>query len=76
MPSVAQRGAWAPSLAMNSAHSGVLGRHDTPIYYIVGDNGASAEGSLNGCFNEMGYMNGMPTIRAVAQESARTYCHI
>ena len=35
---------------------------DTVIYYIVGDNGASAEGSLNGCFNEMGYMNGMPTI--------------
>jgi arylsulfatase len=35
---------------------------DTLIYYIVGDNGASAEGSLNGCFNEMGYMNGMPTI--------------
>jgi arylsulfatase A-like enzyme len=35
---------------------------DTLIYYIIGDNGASAEGSLNGCFNEMGYMNGMPTI--------------
>jgi arylsulfatase len=35
---------------------------DTLVYYIVGDNGASAEGSLNGCFNEMGYMNGMPTI--------------
>jgi arylsulfatase A-like enzyme len=35
---------------------------DTLIYYIIGDNGASAEGSLNGCFNEMGYMNGMPAI--------------
>jgi arylsulfatase len=35
---------------------------DTLVYYIIGDNGASAEGSLNGCFNEMGYMNGMPTI--------------
>jgi arylsulfatase len=35
---------------------------DTLIFYIVGDNGASAEGSLNGCFNEMGYMNGMPEI--------------
>jgi len=30
---------------------------DTLIYYIVGDNGASAEGSLNGCFNEMSYFN-------------------
>jgi arylsulfatase len=35
---------------------------DTLVYYIIGDNGASAEGSLNGCFNEMGYMNGMPDI--------------
>jgi arylsulfatase len=35
---------------------------DTLIYLIIGDNGASAEGSLNGCFNEMGYMNGMPDI--------------
>ena len=35
---------------------------DTLIFYIIGDNGASAEGSLNGCFNEMGYMNGMPAI--------------
>lgn len=26
---------------------------DTLIYYIVGDNGASAEGTLNGTFNEM-----------------------
>ena len=26
---------------------------DTLVYYIVGDNGASAEGSLNGSFNEM-----------------------
>ncbi len=26
---------------------------DTLIYYIIGDNGASAEGTLNGCFNEM-----------------------
>ncbi len=30
---------------------------DTLIYYIVGDNGASAEGSLHGCFNEMSYFN-------------------
>src|SRR5512142_710446 len=32
---------------------------DTLIYYIVGDNGASAEGGINGCFNEMGYFNGL-----------------
>jgi len=32
---------------------------DTLIYYIVGDNGASAEGSVNGCFNEMSYFNGL-----------------
>jgi arylsulfatase len=30
---------------------------DTLIYYIVGDNGASAEGGLNGCYNEMSYFN-------------------
>ena len=30
---------------------------DTLIYYIIGDNGASAEGSINGCFNEMSYFN-------------------
>jgi arylsulfatase A-like enzyme len=35
---------------------------DTLIYYIVGDNGASAEGTLNGCFNEMATLNGMPGI--------------
>jgi arylsulfatase len=31
---------------------------DTLIYYIVGDNGASAEGSLQGSFNEMMMLNG------------------
>jgi arylsulfatase A-like enzyme len=36
---------------------GVL--EDTLIYYIIGDNGASAEGSLNGCFNEMSYFNAL-----------------
>lgn len=30
---------------------------NTLIYYIIGDNGASAEGSINGCFNEMSYFN-------------------
>ena len=40
------------------ADLGVLG--DTLVYYIIGDNGASAEGTLNGCFNEMVTLNGMP----------------
>ena len=35
---------------------------DTLIFYILGDNGASAEGTLNGCFNEMTTLNGMPGI--------------
>ncbi len=32
---------------------------ETLIYYIIGDNGASAEGSINGCFNEGSYFNGL-----------------
>ena len=35
---------------------GVLG--DTLVYYIIGDNGASAEGTLNGTFNELLALNG------------------
>ena len=31
---------------------------DTLIFYIIGDNGASAEGTLNGTFNEMINFNG------------------
>jgi arylsulfatase A-like enzyme len=31
---------------------------DTVIYYIIGDNGASAEGTLNGTYNEMINFNG------------------
>jgi arylsulfatase len=31
---------------------------DTLVYYIVGDNGASAEGTINGTFNEMFMFNG------------------
>lgn len=30
---------------------------ETLIYYIIGDNGASGEGAINGCFNEMSYFN-------------------
>jgi len=35
---------------------------DTLIYYILGDNGASAEGTLNGVFNEYSSLNGMDSI--------------
>jgi arylsulfatase A-like enzyme len=35
---------------------------DTLIYLIIGDNGASAEGTPNGCFNEMTALNGMGTL--------------
>jgi arylsulfatase A-like enzyme len=32
---------------------------NTLVFYIVGDNGASAEGGMNGMFNEMTYFNGV-----------------
>ena len=32
---------------------------NTLIFYIVGDNGTSAEGGMNGLFNEMTYFNGV-----------------
>ena len=35
---------------------------DTLIYLIIGDNGASAEGTLQGAFNEMANFNGVPEI--------------
>jgi arylsulfatase len=35
---------------------------DTLIYVILGDNGASAEGSLQGCFNEMAPLTGFPQL--------------
>jgi arylsulfatase A-like enzyme len=38
-----------------------LGVMDNTLFiYIVGDNGASAEGTMNGLFNEMTYFNGVP----------------
>jgi arylsulfatase A-like enzyme len=39
---------------------GILG--DTLVYYMIGDNGASAEGTLNGTFNEMINFNGAAAI--------------
>ena len=35
---------------------------DTLVYYIIGDNGASAEGTMNGAFNEMANFNGMAAL--------------
>jgi arylsulfatase A-like enzyme len=35
---------------------------DTLVYVIVGDNGASAEGTVNGAFNEMSNFNGMAAL--------------
>ncbi|MBV8440634.1 MAG: arylsulfatase, partial [Hyphomicrobiales bacterium] len=32
---------------------------NTLVFYIVGDNGASAEGGANGVFNELSYLNGV-----------------
>ncbi|HTF17235.1 MAG TPA: arylsulfatase [Chryseolinea sp.] len=38
-----------------------LGELDnTLIFYVVGDNGASAEGQMNGMYNEMTYFSGVP----------------
>jgi arylsulfatase len=33
---------------------------NTLVFYVAGDNGASAEGGFNGLFNEMSYFNGVP----------------
>jgi arylsulfatase A-like enzyme len=35
---------------------------NTLIYFIIGDNGASAEGTVNGAFNEMANFNGMAAL--------------
>jgi arylsulfatase A-like enzyme len=44
---------------------------DTLIYYIIGDNGASAEGGLNGCYNEMSYFNGIQALETAEYLTAR-----
>ena len=38
---------------------------DTLIYVIIGDNGASAEGTPNGCFNELVVLNGAAGLETV-----------
>jgi arylsulfatase len=44
---------------------------DTLVYLIVGDNGASAEGSLQGCFNEMAPLTGFPQLETPEFLTAR-----
>ena len=44
---------------------------DTLIYYIIGDNGASAEGTLQGTFNEMIPFNGMNALETAEFLTAR-----
>ena len=44
---------------------------DTLVYLIIGDNGASAEGSLNGCFNELVVLNGAAGLETVEFMASR-----
>ena len=44
---------------------------DTLVYYIIGDNGASAEGTPNGTFNELMTLNGVTTIETPEFLTAR-----
>ena len=61
---------------------GDMGQIDnTLIFYEIGDNGASAEGTMNGVFNEMTYFNGVaetvPEIMKHYDElgGPYSYCH-
>jgi len=55
---------------------------NTLIFYIIGDNGTSAEGGMNGMYNEMTYFNGVPeTVPDMLKNydkwgSADTYPHM
>jgi arylsulfatase A-like enzyme len=44
---------------------------DTLVYYIIGDNGASAEGDLHGCFNELINLNGANALQTTEFMGAR-----
>jgi arylsulfatase len=44
---------------------------NTLVYYIIGDNGASAEGTVNGTFNEMLTLNGAYALETVDFMAAR-----
>jgi arylsulfatase A-like enzyme len=44
---------------------------ETLVYYIIGDNGASAEGTINGTFNELLMLNGATGIETAESMSSR-----
>jgi arylsulfatase A-like enzyme len=44
---------------------------DTLVYYMIGDNGASAEGTLNGSFNEMLSLNGAAALETAEFMASR-----
>ena len=44
---------------------------DTLVYYIIGDNGASAEGTVNGTFNENFIFNGAAALETPEFLAAR-----
>jgi arylsulfatase A-like enzyme len=44
---------------------------DTLVYYIIGDNGASAEGTVQGSFNEMLMLNGASALETTEFMTAR-----
>ena len=44
---------------------------DTLVYVMVGDNGASAEGTPNGCFNELTVLNGAAAIETAEFMASR-----
>ncbi|HEX6577418.1 MAG TPA: arylsulfatase [Jiangellaceae bacterium] len=46
-------------------------RDDTLIFYLIGDNGASAEGTPNGCFNELVVLNGAAGLETVEFMASR-----
>jgi len=48
---------------------GVL--ESTLVFYIVGDNGASAEGGVHGCFNEIARLNGVDDLETTEFLSSR-----
>jgi arylsulfatase len=51
------------------AELGVL--EDTLVYYVIGDNGASAEGDLHGSFNELINLNGAAALQTTEFMSER-----
>ena len=64
------------------AIEGVGALDNTLVFYIVGDNGTSAEGGMNGLFNEYTYFNGVqeqvPDLLKLIDKwgSAETYPHM